>query len=194
MRTSSSGLSGSTTLLDCKCKTGYFTPYGQTGNECFQCPVGAVCEGGRTTPYAKEGFWYLQQRAYRRVFVQCKPADLCLIGGFCKRGHRGPYCSDCRPKHFRRGLRCYPCDFGGQLSGNALLLMIIGFMVAMCIAMYFLAAPEALHHSAALYICFYLTQALDDFNDMTMAWPTEWEIVFSTMSIFNFDLQQALHH
>lgn len=185
------GLAGSQTIFDCKCKTGFFTPYGETGKECYACPLGAVCEGGRNMPYPKRGFWQLRHRAFRRVFVQCRPAELCLVGGYCREGHRGQYCGECRPDYYRRGRRCYPCDKGVKLSGDAMLLLVIGVIVSMCIGMYFLASAEAMKRSATIYVCIYFAQALDDFHDMSMTWPAEWEIVLSTMSIFNFDLQQV---
>jgi len=57
--------------------------------------------------------------------------------------------------------------------------------------MYFLASAEALKRSATVYVCVYFVQSLDHFNALTMPWPREWQIVFSVMSVFNFDLQQA---
>lgn len=186
-----SGVTGATSIKQCRCTAGYFTPYGETGRVCYECPVGAICAGGKNPPFPKGGFWQSTDHRYQNVFVQCKPADLCLIGGYCAFGYRGNLCSECRPGHYRRGLRCYPCTRGYQLSGGATLALLLGFAISLCAGMYFLASAEALQRSATVYVCVYFAQSLHEFDSLTMPWPKIWQIVFSSLSPFNFDLQQA---
>ena len=133
----------------------------------------------------------MQQHRYSQVFVQCKPAELCLVGGFCSEGYRGSLCSECRPGYYRRGLRCRSCNEGIQLGGTGTVLLLVGYIVALCLGMYFLASAEALKRSATVYVLVYFAQSLDDFNGLTMPWPKEWQIIFGSMSVFNFDLEQA---
>jgi len=188
---SETGVSGATSVKQCLCKLGYFTPYGQPGHICHRCPVGAVCEGGRSTPYPAAGFWELRRFRFKKVFVQCKPKDVCLFGGYCAPGYRGNLCGECREGYYRRGLRCYSCERGIQLSGSTTWVVLLCLMILMCLGMYFLASPEALKRSATLYVCVYFAQSLDEFENLSMSWPVEWQLVFSSMSVFNFDLQQA---
>ena len=161
------------------------------GRPCFPCPVGATCEGGLTMPYPKYGFWQLRNHRFKPVFVSCKPQELCLNGGYCADGYRGNLCSDCRVGYYRRGIRCRKCSSGYQLSLGWSLAFVLTTLGLMCFGMYFLASAEALKRSATAYVLLYFCQSLDSFDMLTMRWPKEWQLFFSVMSVFNFDLQQA---
>ena len=182
---------GSESVLDCTCRSGYFNPYGEPGRPCFRCPEGSKCDGRLTQPYPKRGFWQLGSHRFKPVYVQCKPAELCMEGGFCRPGYRGNLCADCKEGYYRRGIRCRPCSSGIKLSLQASIGFVVTLFSLMCLGLYFLASAEALQRSATVYVLLYFVQSLDHFDGLTMPWPEEWQIFFSVMSVFNFDLQQA---
>ncbi|KAK3259615.1 hypothetical protein CYMTET_31396 [Cymbomonas tetramitiformis] len=48
---------GSSNATACLCQRGYYRLDGETGKECFECPVGGVCVGGTSLPFSDRGYW-----------------------------------------------------------------------------------------------------------------------------------------
>jgi hypothetical protein len=149
---------GSSSILDCVCSPGYYTPYGEPGNVCYDCPEGAVCKGGLTQPYPRQGFWEVEGHRHKRVFVQCRPAALCLTGGYCAAGYRGNLCGDCVEGYYRRGIRCRSCSTGIKLSEGWAITLVLTLLTLFCIGLYFIASAEALKRSATVYVMLYFLQ------------------------------------
>ena len=94
--------------------------------------TGATCEGRGTLPYAKPGFWGLEQQ--RTLFLECPSPESCLGGNStvltkgCDTATTGRACQYCNKNHFNLFGSCMSCSEGrfASVVGNLALAFAIG--------------------------------------------------------------------
>merc|ERR1711904_503489 len=77
------------TQLSIQCKEGF---YGQRGQSCNICPIGAYCPGGMSDPYSLPGYWrFGNPNVTFKVFTfqPCFPKSACKGNNLCNPGYYG---------------------------------------------------------------------------------------------------------
>ena len=198
---------GATGLQECNCRYGHFTPKGSNGTQCFSCPEGAECGGGRNLPHPKRGFMELVSHRYVTVYPACASStllsqEICRLGGYCTAGHTGRACSQCEPFYYKYDVFCRKCanarvvfgdgpnpDDAPRVTSQMAMAIVLIFLGSWCVAMYALTEPELLDEFASVYALIFFLQTLDHFSGMSLDWPMEVRALFSALSLANFNLQ-----
>ena len=198
---------GASRLQDCNCRYGYFSPKGTNGTECYTCPEGAECGGGRNLPHPKKGFMELATHRYVTVYPTCASSSIlsqqiCRLGGYCTSGHTGRACSQCEPGYYKYDVFCKKCAstrivFGDgpneagapRVTSRTALAIVLVFLTSWCMVMYALTEPDLLDEFASVYALIFFLQTLDHFSGMSLDWPSDVRALFSALSLANFNLQ-----
>jgi hypothetical protein len=118
--------------------------YGQAGEHCMGCPLGALCPGRGSEPLAAPGY-YPRARAY---YAPCVPAEACSGGVSavdidvtssismsqpCARFYKGMNCALCAKGAFRSREHCVACP---RTEWQLYLTCGLGFVVMVVGAVY----------------------------------------------------------
>ena len=158
---------GATNAEECVCQATFYSPTSRTGADCLECPVGATCEGARIGPYARAGYWQLENARYQRVYPACALAAACQPGNTCANGYTGLVCARCAPGFYSRSSLCYACPtlFGGSLdaeaAGRLVLFLTAAGLVAVALVLYTLSGPDQLERTTSFFITFNFLQLIN---------------------------------
>merc|ERR1740117_2610083 len=76
---------------------------------------------------------------------------------------------------------------GTSARGMTALLALL--FLLLCGTVFALASTSLLQTSASFFVLITLLQTLDHFGGISLDWPPEWQVFFTVMSLFNFNLQ-----
>ena len=122
------------------CHYGY---YGQFGEYCTECPIGAICPGKLEEPYSIFGWWrgfyqspqpqcseerFEEKRCWE--MLPCMPQDSCLGNNTCDVGYTGYRCAECiKGKYYRIDGRCRECPQNMWMIPVVLGVVLVGLAV-----------------------------------------------------------------
>lgn len=182
----------------CSCFPEYFEPNGLMGQECFPCPVGAVCEGGIEQPYPLKGYWrsdgaplnYSALTVGDYLFVQCDIESACpggkLIGNNtgCGVGYFGRLCSVCQDKYFKRRGECFKCPPAASMT-------LIGagiFVVLVCVLLMRMVGPDVSAYGGTINITVYFLQVIGILGKLDLKWPVALATTMTYANVVNVDI------
>jgi len=118
--------------VDCICRPGFWRPDGQIGTECYECPVGAECQGGvqSTQPFTRDGFWApthtngtidgfpFAVTTVPQIFFRCPNAGACKANNTCDELYDddSKMCMQCNIGLHKILIWCQGCPGGAFLT------------------------------------------------------------------------------
>ena len=197
-------------LVSLLCPYGY---YGEQGETCKICPVGAVCDGGLARPRAQQGWWGLNESRY----VRCLPSHACLGNNTCEIGYGGgnareasimgenatsfgeregeeeegafaggyPMCSKCEPGYYRAQQDCDKCDAESSAIFTLSIIVVCFFFVAV------LGLTRYDFKLASVTVLVDFMQTVAILGHMQLPWPSSLRGMFKVASVFIFNFQIA---
>jgi len=180
-------------VQECLCLPGSYAKYG-VGRECLECPVGAVCPGGRGRPYPKRGFWgdvtcdfdpELGNSSCPGFdhFIECNPVSDCAGGPefSCEAGHSGRMCKEAQSGWFIVGGAFWlECGETGHFVGT------IGII---CVVLVWLAINKvASGHYDAMDLALLFVQITGMISTFGLKWHENLSVVNTAFGIANFDV------
>ena len=175
--------------------------YGQDGEYCLDCPVGATCDGGIHEPRSDPGWYNLNRtiqesgrcdplrshREFCNYVVPCEPKEACTGNNTCAVGYvsKEPTlrCADCDQGYYRRAGECIECP-------DNPLLLVIGFLagaLGLCIAGYIMNRKSVNLAFVSIGVDYF--QVLAMFANSRVQWPAVIKEMFHAFSVFNLNLE-----
>ncbi|KNC54160.1 uncharacterized protein AMSG_12303 [Thecamonas trahens ATCC 50062] len=168
----------------CTCLPGAYSADKSGSPPCLPCPTGGVCAGGGSPAQPAPGF--APSDSSPDGFVSCGSGPGCGSQG-CKRGYRGPECTDCEQDFFKLGQRCTKCD--GRVVPMILVLFVLGIAVAGAL-LWFNTRTGEVHKFGAIMIGLNSLQITAIYGKLALNWGTLGEtwMVITSLSTYNLDL------
>ena len=181
--------------------------YGQVGEVCLECPLGADCAGFEGEPIAQSG-WYnlkgreeasghcVEDRGHRKdlegqagcnYIVPCEPKNACAGANQCGIGYRDEpplyRCSACADRYYRLAGECIECP------DNPWLIVVAFLCVAVfaCVAGWMLNSKNVNVAFVSIGVDYFQVLAL--FANSKVQWPAMVKDMFHMLSIFNLNLE-----
>jgi len=174
--------------------------YGLWGEECLQCPVGAVCPGAESTldlTYSDIGFFKQDlstptqkcpaERWTRGVcpyFAPCEPSWACAGNNTCAVGYEGDRCARCvKGEYYRIGGLCQKCP-------DQQWLLLVGLAVAMVSVLgagYYLHKRKLRLGVFTVVVDFFQVVAM--FARTRVEWPPAIVAIFNALSAFSLNVE-----
>ncbi|KNC51308.1 P-selectin [Thecamonas trahens ATCC 50062] len=177
---------GASTVTNCTCVTGMYSPGGVPGVACMPCPLGASCNGGVSNPTARPGFSPVDGST--DSFVQCPNPSACAGNGACSSGYKGRLCAECDLGFYRLGAECRRCKT--ELTVIMVVLLLVLAFVG-CGALVYLNVQLSGSHmygAAGAMIGLSALQIIALVGSIDVAWSKTARAILDGLSFANFNV------